>query len=162
MLHSSCIVLPTDEILIVGSSFLNFTRFSAIYNPTNNKWKTLGNANFDRQGANSVQLGSKIYILGGGDNPPTEAVEEFLPCVNIWSPINLKMKRHRRHFGVLSVPEKLFQHFNCERRRLRPKQTNDLKSYFDGKKSDFEYNGPDEVDFPHLHPFYSLINKIFA
>jgi hypothetical protein len=135
MLYSSCQVLPTDEILIVGSAFLNFTRFSAIYNPISNSWKAIGEGRYDRQGASIVRLGYRIYVLGGGDNPPTEEVEELQPCFNLWSPVKHKMANHRRNFGVISVPAKLFGHLGCEGiRGSRPRWLKLLKIMFGEKK----------------------------
>jgi len=131
MLYSSCIVLPSDEILIVGSSFLNYTRFSAIYNPISNNWKSVGDGKFDRQGASVVRLGYRIYVLGGGDNPPTEDVEELQACFNFWSPVKHRMFNHRRNFGTITVPAKMFQHLGCEGiRGGRPRWFKLMQNFF--------------------------------
>lgn len=166
MLYSSCTVLPTDEILIVGSSFLNYTRFSTIYNPISNKWKAIGNGHYDRQGSNVVRLGHKIYVLGGGENPPTEEVEELHPCFNLWTSVKYRMTTHRRNFGTLSVPAKLFRHLGCDATQIQPTKISKLiRNYFERKElgsfPDFEYNGPNEGDFPSQHPYSGLLSKVF-
>jgi hypothetical protein len=54
-------------------------------------------------------LGQRILSLGGGYNPPTTAIEEFVLCLNVWRSVGPKLLSHRRHFAALAVPAKMFQ-----------------------------------------------------
>ena len=42
MLSSSCLGLPNDEVLILGSNYLDGAKKSAIYNLANDTWTLLG------------------------------------------------------------------------------------------------------------------------
>ena len=69
----------------------------------------LGNGKYDRRGASLVSLGQKVFALGGGYNPATTVVEEYIDCATVWNKISQKMRSHRRHFGAISVPASMFK-----------------------------------------------------
>ncbi len=58
-----CLVLPSEDILVAGGVFN--TRQSFLYNPEANTWRTLSNTNNDQGAASLIQLGKRIFILGG-------------------------------------------------------------------------------------------------
>ena len=102
--NPGCLVLPTDEVLVVGS-WVNSYRQALIYNPLTNAWRTLPNLNIDQGPADLVQLGSRIFVVGGLNS----TAEEFNPTSNTWSIVPYPQKFvHGGFAGALAVPANLF------------------------------------------------------
>ena len=100
---SACLVLPTEEVLVVGS-YISY-RQALIYNPLTNTWRTLPNLNIDQGAANLVQLGSRIFVVGGLN----KTAEEFNPTANTWNIVPFPQKFVHGGFAVaLAVPANTF------------------------------------------------------
>ena len=105
--NPGCLVLPTDEVLVVGSVFN--ARQALMYNPLTNTWRTLPNLNVDQGPASLVQLGSRIFVVGGLNN----TAEEYNPTANTWNMVPFKQKYvHQGYSSTLAVPADLFASWN--------------------------------------------------
>ena len=103
LFNSACLVLPTEEVLVIGS-YLSY-RQALIYNPLTNTWRTLPNLNIDQGAVNLVQLGSRIFLVGGFN----KTAEEFNPTANTWSIVPFPQKFvHGGFAGALAVPANTF------------------------------------------------------
>lgn len=101
--NPGCLVLPTDEVLVVGSVFN--LRQALKFNPMTNTWSTLPNLNVDQGAGSLVQLGSRIFVVGGNNN----TAEEFNPTTSTWSTVPFKQKYvHQGYAAALAVPADLF------------------------------------------------------
>ena len=101
--NPACLVLPTDEVLVVGSAFS--LRQSLMYNPLTNTWRTLPNLNLDQGSPSLVQLGSRIFAVGGLNI----TAEEYNPTANTWTMVPFNQKyAHRGYSSTLAVPADLF------------------------------------------------------
>ncbi len=49
----------------------------------------LGNVKYDRRGTSLVRIGQRVFALGGGYNPATTVIEEFVICANVWNQVFL-------------------------------------------------------------------------
>jgi hypothetical protein len=106
---SGCIVLPTDEILVVGAEDPDIAGISAaLYNATANSWTKLADTQWNHHGVSLVRLGQRVFALGSRDQ---NIVEEFHYNNNTWTTLDAGLIVHRTgHQGVLSLPAHLFQH----------------------------------------------------
>jgi hypothetical protein len=105
---SSSLTLPDGNVLIVGSIVGNYQNSAAFYNPADNSWKELEKTLTSHQGTRLVQLGSRIFAIGGRENG---LVEEFLLETNAWKPVDAELLVRRDGFlSLLALPEKLFSH----------------------------------------------------
>ncbi len=104
---SGCALLPSDEILVVGSEYSN-QRPAALYNIRSNTWKKLSDTTTRRDGTSLVILGTRIFAIDGhGGN----IVEEFNYNTSSWKPVGTNLITHRRgHQGVIPLPADMFQH----------------------------------------------------
>ena len=78
---SSCIVLPTEDILVVGSETDPFRSSAALYHVNSNTWTKLDDTNHPRDGTSLVTLGSRVFAVEGWS---TYTVEEFNYKDNTW------------------------------------------------------------------------------
>lgn len=106
---SGCIVLPTDEILVVGAEHPDIAGIAvALYNVTANSWTKLEDSQWNHHGVSLVQLGQRVFALGSRDQ---NVVEEFHYNNNTWTTLDNSLIVHRTgHQDVLSLPADLFQH----------------------------------------------------
>jgi len=111
-LHAcSPIQLGTEiGVLVAGgysSSYLNSTE---VYRPSADRWETGGSMTVPRQGASILVLEGKPTVLGGFhdyDKYPT-ATEQYDENLGFWFPLRRPLKKGRRYFGAVAVPETLF------------------------------------------------------
>jgi hypothetical protein len=107
LFYSGCILLPTDEILVVGSHN-TFKSSAALYNIHSNIWKTLPATSNPRDATALVTLGKQVFAIDGHSG---NIVEEFDYAKKTWRPVAPKLITHRGgHHGVISLPVELFQH----------------------------------------------------
>jgi len=104
---SGCEVLPNQNILVLGSNTAQFINSSALYNVEENKWTSLGDSNYNRDGTSLVKLGNRVFAIGGSG---TDVVEEFIPADNSWIPVDAKPIVPRAYHSTISVPAHLFAH----------------------------------------------------
>ena len=104
---SGCVVLPNDDVLVVGSEN-NDVSSAAIFNVRSNAWRQLSDTSIERGGTSLVTLGSRVFAIDGhGGN----VVEEFNYETQTWSPVDAKLTVFRKgHQGVVSLPADMFQH----------------------------------------------------
>jgi hypothetical protein len=104
---SGCALLPSDEILVVGSE--ESDQYSAaLYNIRANTWKKLSDTLNPRDGTALVTLGTHVFAIDGHYG---NIVEEFNYNTSSWSPIEAKLITHREgHQGVIPLPAEMFQH----------------------------------------------------
>jgi hypothetical protein len=101
--NPGCLVLPTDEVLVVGSVFT--PRQALAYNPLTNTWRTLSNLNVNQGPVSLVQLGSRVFAVGGLN----ATAEEFNPTTSTWSIVPFPQKfAHQGYAGAMAVPANLF------------------------------------------------------
>jgi hypothetical protein len=62
----------------------------------------LGNVKYDRRGTSLVRIGQRVFALGGGYNPATTAIEEFVICANVWNQV-LFVEEKLGCFGVQTL-----------------------------------------------------------
>jgi hypothetical protein len=65
IVYSGCILLPTDEILVVGSEGSPFKSSVALYNIHSNIWKTLPATSSPRDATALVTLGKRVFAIDG-------------------------------------------------------------------------------------------------
>jgi hypothetical protein len=101
----SCLALPNNKVLIVGSGGLPF-----LYDPLTNSWKSLP-ATINNQGkVTLLQLGTKFFIFGG--NSTTTAAQEFHYRTNTWRSVSggpLLTTNSQGYAGGVAVPNVLFE-----------------------------------------------------
>ena len=108
VLLSDCLLLPSDEILVVGSEYAPYVNSAALYNIEANTWKQLPNSTSPRAGGGLVILGTRIFVMGDHFE---NVVEEFDYDTSTWSPVEAKLITHRDgHQGILPLPAEMFQH----------------------------------------------------
>jgi hypothetical protein len=78
---SGCVVLPTEDILIVGSEIDPYRSSAALYNVSSNTWTQLDETNHPRDGTSLVTLGSRVFVVDGWSS---YTVEEFDFVDNTW------------------------------------------------------------------------------
>ncbi len=61
---TACISLPSEEVLFIGSIFLG-GKIAYLFNPTTNVFRRISDSNYDQTNANLVQLGQRIFAIGG-------------------------------------------------------------------------------------------------
>ena len=105
---SACILLPSEEVLVVGSEGTPYLSSAALYNIKANTWKKLPDTTNRRDGTSLVRLGSRIFAIDGHFK---NVVEEFNYNNSTWSPVEAKLITHRGgHPGVIPLPAEMFQH----------------------------------------------------
>lgn len=109
---SSCILLPNDDILIVGSEDSPYRSSAALYNIRSNAWKKLPDTSISRHGASLITLGTRVFAM---DSDERNVIEEYHYNSFTWSPIEAKLIAPRYHHGTLSLPSEILQHlpFGC-------------------------------------------------
>jgi hypothetical protein len=108
IVYSGCILLPPDEILVVGSEGYPYQSSAAVYNIRANTWKKLPATTNPKNGASLVILGSRILAIDGHFK---NIIEEFNYNTSTWSPVEAKLITHGDgHQGVLPLPAEMFQH----------------------------------------------------
>ncbi len=104
---SGCALLPSDEILVVGSEDSDQSS-AALYNIRANTWQKLPETTNAKQGASLVILGSRIFVMGDHFE---NVIEEFDYNTFTWSLVDAKLITHREgHQGVIALPAEMFQH----------------------------------------------------
>ncbi len=104
---SSCILLPTDEILVVGSEDTLYQSSAAVYNIRANTWKKLPDTTVSRQGTSLVSLGTRVFAICG---EAKNVIEEFDYSNYTWSYIEAKLIVPRYHHGTIALPSEILQH----------------------------------------------------
>jgi UDP:flavonoid glycosyltransferase YjiC (YdhE family) len=95
----ACTVLPNEEILLAGFGH------SLLYNVVSNTWTILPNTASDYGAAMLVQLGSRIFVMGGFSNH----VEEFNICSKTWTNVGVDLLvSHGGYGAALAVPADIF------------------------------------------------------
>ena len=80
------------------------------FRPSADRWETGGSMSVARQGASILVLEGKPTVLGGFhdyDKYPT-ATEQYDENLGFWFPLRRPLKKGRRYFGAVAVPETLF------------------------------------------------------
>ena len=77
----------------------------ALYDVEANQWTRLEDGAFNRRGTQLVNLGGRIFLIGGEE---AEAVEEFNFEANTWTSMEADLIEPRLNHGLVSVPAKLF------------------------------------------------------
>lgn len=113
-LHSCAplVLQPGGEVGVIvsggySSTYLNSTE---IYIPSRDRWEAGGDMAVPRQGAAILVLEGKPTVLGGFhdyDKYPTLA-EQYDHNLGFWFPLKIPLKKGRRYFGAVAVPETLF------------------------------------------------------
>jgi N-acetylneuraminic acid mutarotase len=102
--NSACIVLPNEDVLVVGSENFEDFNSAAIYNVANNVWTKLDRTTYLREGTDLVRLGNRIFVLGGlSDN-----IEEFHQEDNSWTLVSQKLIIPRIQHNSMSLPAETF------------------------------------------------------
>ena len=102
--NSACIVLPNEDVLVVGSENFEDFNSAAIYNVANNVWTKLDRTTYLREGTDLVRLGNRIFVLGGlSDN-----IEEFHQEDNSWTLVSQKLIIPRSQHNSMSLPAETF------------------------------------------------------
>ena len=111
---SACLLLPNEEILVLGPSSAGESNSSFVYNVAENKWRQVGDSHFPRGESSLVSLGSRIFAIGGYTNP--EAVEEFDLSSETWTVMESSVLASRNLASIIPVPGQLFSHLpgGCE------------------------------------------------
>jgi hypothetical protein len=104
---SGCVVLPNEEILVVGSAAPGFKNSTALYNVEDNTWIDLGETSSGRSYTSLVRLGDRTFAVGG-DVP--DLVEEFVYSDKSWVAVEAELQVPRRVHSSLAVPADLFAH----------------------------------------------------
>jgi len=109
ILLSGCIMLPTEEVLILGSDSSSvYYNSAALFNPWSNAWRQLENSEFPHHGSTLVTLGSRVFSIDGHYE---NFVEEFHYTNNTLTPVEAKLIAWREgHAGVLPLPAEMFSH----------------------------------------------------
>ena len=104
---SGCVVMPSEEILVLGSASPGFKKACGIYNVEQNTWQFLGETTYDRSFTSLVRLGDRTFAIGGTDSA---AVEEFVYSDLSWIEVETELQVLRRVHSTLAVPADLFAH----------------------------------------------------
>ena len=102
--NSACLVLPNDDILVVGSEEFGDYMSAAVYNVGKNYWTKLPPLTFLREGTSLVRLGNRVFAIGG----LSDTVEEFHPATNTWSLMSKSLIIPRIHHSSISLPASKF------------------------------------------------------
>ncbi len=105
--YSSCILLPSDNILVVGSENSLYQSSAALYNIGLKTWTKLPDTSVNRHGTSLVMLGSRVFAM---DSDERNVIEEFHYNNNTWSSVEAKLIVPRMHHGTIALPAELFQH----------------------------------------------------
>ena len=110
---SGCIVLPNEEILILGANLPNNNRSNALFNVESNSWKLLEDVKRDRSFTSLANIGNRTFAFGGGTS---NTVEEFIYSNESWVPVEFKLHYTHSTHSTISVPAELFSHLpgGCE------------------------------------------------
>ncbi len=104
---SSCILLPSEEILVVGSEEKPFKSSVSLYHIQSNTWSTLPNTTYPKNGAGLVTLEKRVFAIDGHYG---NIVEEFIYADATWKLMKAKLSSYRHgHLGVISLPAELFE-----------------------------------------------------
>ena len=106
MVLSSSLLLPQDEILIVGAARPDFFYSAAKYYPRTDTWVRLEDSKVNHLGSRLVKLGSRIFAIAGHQ---ATTIEEFTS--NTWSQVAVETKNlYKGYHSVLALPASLFAH----------------------------------------------------
>jgi hypothetical protein len=106
---SACIVLPENEMLVLGAEIQFTEQRVTIYDILSKNWTSLADTSVSRLAANLVFLGTRVFAIGG---KRTNTIEEFHYDDRTWSPVSASIFDNRNGSQeVLSVPAEQFQHF---------------------------------------------------
>ncbi|XP_020610490.1 kelch-like protein 20 [Orbicella faveolata] len=93
---------------IGGMSRREASKSGEKYDPKERKWKTIGDMNICRWGADVGSLGPFLYICGGSDDSSRlETVERFDPFANVWVP-SVPMSSSRNGVGVTAGSGRIY------------------------------------------------------
>ena len=106
--ESGCAVLPTEEILIVGSLIGSYRKSAFIYNVLENEWLQVEDSFYDRRGSALVVVGSRVFAVGGDGN--ATAVVEFIYSTKSWVSVDATVLVGRSFHSMISIPAELFAH----------------------------------------------------
>jgi hypothetical protein len=105
---SSSLTLNNGNVFIVGSEQSGSHYSAAFYKPTDNSWVQLEDSVTSHQGTRLVQLGTRLFAIGGRAN---DLVEEYNLETNLWTPFDVELLVKRDgHHSVLALPANLFSH----------------------------------------------------
>ena len=111
--YSGCVVLPSEEILVVGPASSPYYKSAAIYNVEDNQWTMVQDSSFDRDGTALVVLRKRTFAVGGGGE---RGIEEFDYASKSWKTVNTPLIVPRRAHSMIAIPAELFAHLpgGCE------------------------------------------------
>ena len=107
MYGHSCILLPTNEVLVVGSVVLP-CKSAALYSIEKNSWEKFDDVNNNRRGSTMVNLNGRVFIMGGGIYPESQIVEEYLYQTKSWVSLSTKPITSPYYSSALALPSQLF------------------------------------------------------
>ena len=110
---SGCVVLPSEEILVVGPASPPNNKYAAIYNVEDNQWTMVQDSSFDRDGTALAVLRKRTFAVGGGGD---RGIEEFDYASKSWKTVNTPLIVPRRAHSMIAIPAELFAHLpgGCE------------------------------------------------
>jgi hypothetical protein len=101
-----CSALPNnpDKILLVGGDPVQ--KSAGIYNPVTDTWESAASPSIGRKRAAVVQLGNRIFAVGGQDFDlvNTDTTEEYNVATNSWSFVRGRIVKPKMHFAALVIP----------------------------------------------------------
>jgi hypothetical protein len=112
---SSCILLPTNKVLVVAVMENNYV--SAVYDIGANFWDRLQDTKNNRYGATFVNLNDRIFLIGGKYQKAVGyLVEEFHYIYNTWTEVDASPINPQTFSSALALPAHIFAHLpsGCE------------------------------------------------
>jgi N-acetylneuraminic acid mutarotase len=101
-----CAALPNnpDKILLVGGDPVQ--KSAGIYNPVSDTWEPAASPSIGRKGTAVVQLGNRIFAVGGQDSNlvDTDTSEEYNVATNSWSFAAERIVKPKMHIAAAVIP----------------------------------------------------------
>ena len=101
----SCILLPTDDVLVAGPYFDPYK--SALYNIKTYSWMQLNDVKYNRAGSTMFSLNGRIFIMGS-NSQDVNIVEEYISSNKTWIALYSKPKTRPFFTSTLPLPANLF------------------------------------------------------
>ncbi len=98
--------------MLLLASLVTTGKTAYLFNPITNSFRRISDSNYDQNGATLVQLGQRIFAIGGSGN----VIEEFSYNNNgnngTWTEISNSWMTQRYYtVGVVAVPAEYFSNY---------------------------------------------------